>query len=151
MLWQASRQPGTLAGGMVFGIAWMLCQVAWPYLLGRAVDAGLAHGLAGAAPWCAALLAAAGVQAATTPLRHCMAVVNRLRSSLGIARLVGYHSAQTGRAIITTTTPGEIVSTVANDALRLGEVFDVSARLSGSAVAYLAVVVLMFRTDPRDR
>lgn len=149
VLWQASRQSGTLAGGMVFGVAWMLCQVAWPYLLGRAVDAGLAHGLAGALPWCAALLAAAGVQAVTTPLRHGMAVMNRLRSSLSIARLVGYHAAQTGRAITATTTPGEIVSTVANDALRLGEVFDVSARLSGSAVAYLAVVVLMFRTDPR--
>ena len=143
LLWQAARQPATLVGGVVFGIAWMLCQVAWPYLLGRAVDEGVTGRPADVVPWCLALLAVAGLQALATTLRHRMAVTNWLRSSLSIARLIGYHSADTGRGITATTASGEIVATVSSDALRMGEMFDVTARLSGSLVAYGVVGALL--------
>lgn len=148
LLWQAARQPATLVGGVLFGVAWMLCQVAWPFLLGRAVDEGVTGRPADAARWCGALLAVAAVQATTTTLRHRMAVTNWLRSSLGVARLVGYHSADTGHAITATTASGEIVATVSSDALRLGEMFDVTARLSGGLVAYLAVGAVMLHRSP---
>src|SRR5690606_19795648 len=68
--WQAARQPLTLVGGVVFGVLWMLCQVVWPYLLGRAIDAGLASGLTGVAPWAAALAVVAVAQASFVVLRH---------------------------------------------------------------------------------
>nr|WP_247602075.1 ABC transporter ATP-binding protein [Cellulomonas denverensis] len=143
LLWQAGRQPWTLAGGVLFGVVWMLCQVAWPYLLGRAVDEGVTGRAGDVVRWCAALLAVACVQAATTTLRHRMAVTNWLRSSLGVARLIGHHSADTGHAITATTAQGEIVATVSGDALRLGEMFDVVARLVGGVVAYLCVAVVV--------
>lgn len=147
LLWQASRQPLTLIGGVVFGVVWMLCQAVWPYLLGRAVD----EGVAGAGPvlllWCGALLGLAVVQAGTGMLRHRMAVTNWLRSSLGIARLIGHHSADTGSAITATTASGEIVATVSSDSLRMGEMFDVTARLSGGIVAYLTVAVILLGTS----
>lgn len=147
LLWQASRQPATLLGGVAFGVLWMLCQVVWPYLLGRAIDEGIEHGVGAVLGWCAALAGVALAQAVFTTLRHRMAVSNWLRSSLGVSRLVGHHSADTGHAITATTSSGEIVSTVSNDALRIGEMFDVTARLSGSIIGYLAVGAIMLATS----
>ena len=147
LLWQAARQPFTLTAGVLFGVVWMLCQAVWPYLLGRAVDEGVSGDSARLWIWCAALLAVAVVQAVTGMLRHRMAVSNWLRSSLGIARLIGYHSAETGPAITATTSSGEIVATVSTDSLRLGAMFDVTARLGGGVVAFLAVSVIMLNAS----
>lgn len=147
LLWQAARQPVTLVAGVLFGILWMLCQVVWPYLLGQAVDGGIDDGLRGVAPWCAGLLLVALAQALFAVLRHRMAVSNWLRSSLGVSRLIGYHSAETGTAIATETSAGEVASTVANDALRVGEMFDVTARFSGGVVAYAAVGAVTMATS----
>lgn len=145
--WQAGRQRATLAGGILFGVVWMLCQALWPYALGRAIDDGVEPG--GTIPWlwCMVLLGIALLQAASGILRHRMAVFNWLASSLGIARLVGHHSADTGPAITATTASGEIVTTVASDSLRMGEMFDIIARLSGSVVAYAAVSVIMLSSS----
>ncbi|WP_235008257.1 ABC transporter ATP-binding protein [Microbacterium timonense] len=148
LLWQAARQPATLAGGVLFGVLWMLCQVVWPYLLGQAIDAGLAAGVRGVLPWCAALGVVAVLQALFAVLRHRMAVSNWLRSSLGVSRIIGYHSAETGAAIAADSSAGEVASTVANDALRVGEMFDVTARFSGGVVAYVAVGVIAMFTSP---
>jgi ABC-type multidrug transport system fused ATPase/permease subunit len=42
---------------------------------------------------------------------------------------------------------GEVVSTVASDAIRLGDVYDVTARFIGSIVAYAVVTVLLLRSS----
>lgn len=147
LLWQASRQPKTLVGGVFFGVIWMLCQAVWPYLLGRAIDEGIAGGQLAVLVWCLALLAVACVQAASGMMRHRMAVSNWLRSSLGVSRIIGHHSADTGQAITATTASGEIVATVSSDALRFGEMFDVTARLSGGIIAYLVVSAIMLTTS----
>lgn len=143
LLWQAARQPATLGAGVLFGVIWMLCQAIWPYLLGRAVDQGVSGDSAALWSWCAVLLVVAVVQALTGMLRHRMAVSNWLRSSLGIARLIGNHSAETGPAITATTSSGEIVATVSTDSLRLGAMFDVTARLGGGVVAFVVVSAIM--------
>ncbi|NUU08505.1 ABC transporter ATP-binding protein [Leifsonia sp. C5G2] len=147
MLWQAARQPATLTGGVVFGVIWMLCQAVWPYLLGRAVDEGVSGDSARLWVWCGALLGVAAVQAVTGMLRHRMAVSNWLRSSLGVARLIGYHSAETGPAITATTSSGEIVATVSTDSLRLGAMYEVSARLCGGVVAFVVVSIIMLNAS----
>lgn len=143
LLWQAARQPATLLAGVAFGVIWMLCQAVWPFLLGRAIDEGVAGDRDRLWWWCGALLVVAAIQAVTGMLRHRMAISNWLRSSLGIAQLIGHHSAETGPAITATTSSGEIVATVSTDSLRLGQMFDVTARLGGGIVAFIAVSVLM--------
>jgi ABC-type multidrug transport system fused ATPase/permease subunit len=147
LLWQAARQPWTLTAGVVFGVVWMLCQAVWPYLLGRAVDDGVGGDTVRLWLWCGALLCVAGVQAATGVLRHRMAVSNWLRSSLGVARLIGHHSAETGPAITATTSSGEIVATVSTDSLRLGAMYDVVARLGGGVVAFVVVSAIMLTSS----
>lgn len=147
LLWQASRQKRFLIGGVTFGVIWMLCQALWPYLLGRAIDDGVAAQSAEVWWWCALLLAVAVVQAVSGALRHRMAVKNLVRASLHVGRLIGHHSAETGSAITATTPSGEIVATVSTDALSLGAMFDVVARLSGGIVAYLVVSAIMLATS----
>ncbi|MGO4301743.1 ABC transporter ATP-binding protein [Leifsonia sp. RAF41] len=147
LLWQAARQPASLTGGVLFGVVWMLCQAVWPYLLGRAVDEGVSGDPTRLWVWCGALLGVAVVQALSGMLRHRMAVSNWLRSSLGIARLIGYHSAETGPAITATTSSGEIVATVSTDSLRLGAMFEVTARLAGGVVAFAVVSVIMLNAS----
>ena len=143
LLWQAARQPASLGAGMLFGVVWMLCQAVWPYLLGRAVDEGVSGDSGRLWTWCGALLIFAVVQAITGMLRHRMAISNWLRSSLGVARLIGYHSAETGPAITATTSSGEIVATVSTDSLRLGAMYEVTARLGGGVVAFIVVSIIM--------
>lgn len=147
LLWQASRQPATLLGGVFFGVIWTLCQAVWPFLLGRAIDEGVDGQSSAIWMWCLALLVVAVVQAASGIMRHRMAVMNWLRASLGVGRLIGHHSAETGAAITATTASGEIVATVSTDALRLGDMFDVTARLSGGIVAYFVVSAIMLMTS----
>ncbi|MDR0592931.1 MAG: ABC transporter ATP-binding protein, partial [Bifidobacteriaceae bacterium] len=145
--WHVRRQAGTLAAGMVFGSIWMGCQVAWPYLLGRAVDSGLPRGAGAVAPWCLGLALAAAIQAGVTALRHRMAVTNWLRASLRTARAIGRHSARAGYAVAAPA--GEVVSTVTGDSLAIGAMFDVSGRLAGAVVSYTAVGALVTVESPR--
>ena len=57
LMWQARRQSGVLAAGVFFGILGAVCQAALPYVLGRAIDDGLEHGLTWPLlRWCLVLL-----------------------------------------------------------------------------------------------
>jgi ABC-type multidrug transport system fused ATPase/permease subunit len=147
LLWQAGRQPRILLGGVLFGVIWMLCQAVWPFLLGRAIDDGVATGSSDVWLWCLLLFGVALVQAASGVLRHRMAVKNLVRAALRVGQLIGHHSAETGPAITATTASGEIVATVSTDALSMGAMFDVTARLSGGIVAYLVVSAIMLFTS----
>ncbi|MCU1424496.1 MAG: transporter transrane region [Microbacteriaceae bacterium] len=147
LLWQASRQPGLLVGGVVFNVIWMLCQAVWPYLLGRAIDDGVAARSSNVLIWCAALLGVALVQVLAGMMGHRMAVKNSVRASLRVGRLVGHHSAETGAAITATTSSGEIVATASGDAGAMGSMLDVSSRLVGGIVAYLVVSGIMVSTS----
>jgi ABC-type multidrug transport system fused ATPase/permease subunit len=132
---------------MFFGTVWMGCQVLWPYLLGRAIDVGLTDGPAAVGWWCLALLGEAILQAAVTVFRHRMALTNWLRASLRTARIIGRQAADNGHGVTATTPVGEVVSTVTSDALALGTVFDITARLTGSLVSYLVVGAVIMATS----
>jgi hypothetical protein len=42
LLWVARVQPGVLAAGLVYGVAWMATLVVVPALVGQAIDLGVA-------------------------------------------------------------------------------------------------------------
>lgn len=144
LLWVGRQQLGTLALGMSFGIVWMLAQALLPWVLGRAVDEGLATGdnraLLG---WAAVLLGLGIVQAVAGTLRHRVAVSNWLQSGYRMIQVVAHHAALTGPAIRARLTTGEVVATVSNDALRAGGAFDITARLAGAVASYVVVAALL--------
>ena len=148
LLWVGSKQLGTLGMGVAFGIVWMLAQALLPFVLGRAIDDGLATGDTGPLlAWAGALLALGTIQAAAGVMRHRCAVSNWLQASYRLIQVVSHHAARSGPAVRTHLTTGEVVATVSNDALRAGGAFDITARLAGAVVAYVVVAALLLSSS----
>lgn len=146
--WLARRQWGILLAAVACGVVQFACQAFLPYLTGRAIDDGLEHGFGPDLLGAAGLLLTLGlVSAAASATGHRFDVANWLRAAFTTSQLVGRTSARSGHAITAELPTGEVVSAVANDALRVGEVFAVMARFVGSLTAYAAVAVLMLRVS----
>src|SRR5688572_24085488 len=148
LLWIGRQQLSTLALGMGFGVIWMLAQALLPYVLGRAVDDGLAAGdnraLLG---WAAVLLGLGTVQAFAGVSRHRAAVSNWLQAAFRMVQVVSHHAARLGPAVRANLTTGEVVATVSNDAMRAGGAFDITARLAGAIASYFVVAALLLSTS----
>jgi ABC-type multidrug transport system fused ATPase/permease subunit len=144
LLWVGRLQLGTLLLGMTFGIVWMLAQALLPWVLGQAIDDGVATGDTQALlAWAAALFGLGVVQAVAGTLRHRAAVSNWLQASFRMIQVVAHHAALTGPAVRTRLTTGEVVATVSNDALRAGGAFDITARLAGAIASYFVVAAVL--------
>jgi ABC-type multidrug transport system fused ATPase/permease subunit len=142
--WVASRQKLTLAVGIVWGVVWMVAQAFIPVAVGQGVQHGVVeHDTDALWLWSAAVLVLALVQAGAGVLRHRTAVSNWLQASFRVAQLIGHHTATTGEALPRAIPTGEVVSTVANDAMRLGGAYDISARFAGSIASYAVIATLL--------
>jgi len=146
-LWRiAAQQKGTLALGLLWGTVWMVSQALVPVAVGR----GIAEGVVvrddrALLRWSGVVLALALLQAGAGLLRHRAAVANWLQASFRVVQLIGHHTAQTGEALPRTVPTGEVVSTVSNDAMRLGGAYDVSARFAGAIASYAVIAVVLLR------
>jgi len=146
-LWRiAAQQKGTLALGLLWGTVWMVSQALVPVAVGR----GIAEGVVvrddrALLRWSGVVLALALLQAGAGLLRHRAAVANWLQASFRVVQLIGHHTAQTGEALPRAVPTGEVVSTVSNDAMRLGGAYDVSARFAGAIASYAVIAVVLLR------
>ncbi|GAA1108889.1 ABC transporter ATP-binding protein [Arthrobacter flavus] len=148
LLWLASKQKATLLAGVAFGTAWMVAQAVMPYVLGRAIDEGVVAGdFDRLLLWVGVLILLTIVQAVAGTLEHRTAISGWLQAAFHSIRLIGYKITRTGDALPRQLSTGEVVSTAASDATRLGEIYAVSARLAGSIVAWLVVCVLISQTS----
>lgn len=148
MWWLARRQRRTLAAGVVWGSLWMGAQALLPFALGRAVDDGIAAGdLRALWLWVGALALLGVVQAGAGIMRHRAAVWNWVQAALTSSQAVGHHVTRVGAAMPQRLPTGEVVATVATDAIRLGDVYDITARFVGALVSYAVVAALLLRTS----
>lgn len=144
MVWIGRHQLGLLVTGILFGTIWMVSQSLVPFVVGRGIQTGVVDGdTEQLIVWALALLGLGVLQAITGSLRHRYAVNNWLTASFRVVQVLGRHTARTGSAISERHTTGEVVATVSNDALRMGNAFDVTARLAGAVVAYVIVAVIL--------
>ena len=133
---------------MTYGITWMVSQALIPATIAKAIDEGIVAGDRAALwRWAGALACLAAVIATTGILRHRMAVLNWLVASFRAIQLIGWKAADTGPALPRTVPTGDVVATVANDAMRFGGFYDVTARFSGAVVSYVVVAVLLLRAS----
>ncbi len=149
LLWLGAHQKATLTAGILLGAVWMASQAVMPFILGRAIDDGVIGGdtrsLLG---WAAALLGLMVVQAVSDTATHRAGVSNWMQAAFRSVRLVGHKISRTGDALPTALSTGEVVSTAASDAFRLGEVYEALTRLAGAMAAWLVVTVLIWQTSP---
>ena len=146
--WVGRGQWRTLAVATVFGVVWMVTQALFPAAMSRAIDQGIVAGQADQLVlWCGALVGLGVVSALAGAGRHWFAVNNWLRAAFRSIQLVGWHSADVGEALPRQTPTGDVVAVVASDAMRLGGLFDVFARMVGAVVSYVVVAVILLGTS----
>jgi ABC-type multidrug transport system fused ATPase/permease subunit len=148
LIWVGRHQVATLLAGVLFGVLWMVAQALMPFAIGRAIENGIVDNDNRAlALWAGVLLGLGLTQAVAGIMRHRYAVFNWLQASFRLAQVVSHHSARSGPAVRAQHSTGEVVATVANDAMRAGGAFDITARLSGALVAYIVVAFILLSTS----
>ncbi|AEG43524.1 ABC transporter ATP-binding protein [Isoptericola variabilis] len=144
LTWQAWRQRDVLAKSLLVGVVAMLASAAAPLLLGRAIDEGLAHGFGPELwVWCGAMLVAAAVIVVAGIFSHTWDVENWLRAAFSFSQLIGDKASRAGHAITRRLPTGEVVAAVANDALRVGDMFAMAGRFTGGVLAYVVVALVV--------
>ena len=146
ILWLARHQWRTLVGGVLFGVPWMLSIALVPAAIGKAVDDGLvARDPRALVTWAAAIMGLGLVSAVTTNGRHWFAVRNWLVSSFRTAVVTERAVRRAGPAVTRQMPAGEVVTSFASDFWRMGEVFDVTARLACAIVSFIVVSAILLR------
>ncbi|TDO49213.1 ABC-type multidrug transport system fused ATPase/permease subunit [Kribbella sp. VKM Ac-2527] len=148
LLWVARGQKVTLLGGMTFGIIWMGAQAFIPAILGQAIDKGIAAGDSRQLlKWTAILFAVGVLQALAGIMRHRFAVVNWLSGAYRTVQVVTRKSADLGATLPKNLATGEVVSIGAGDLSYIGNILEISARFSGSIVAFFVVAVILLSSS----
>ena len=147
LVWVGRHQVPTLLAGILFGVLWMVAQAFMPFAIGQAIDAIIAEDNAELATWVLVLLGLGATQAVAGVMRHRNAVFNWLQATFRLSQLVSHHAARTGAAVRGRLTTGEVVATVANDAMRAGGAYDITARLAGAVVSYIVVAVILLNSS----
>ena len=145
ILWLVRRQWRTLVAGAAFGIPWMLSIALVPAAIGQAVDGLVARDGGALVLWAGVILGMGLLSAATTNLRHWFAVRNWLFASFRAAIVTERAVRRAGPALTRDKPAGEVLTTFARDFWRVGEVFDVTARMSGAIVSFVVVSVILLR------
>ncbi|RYV52192.1 ABC transporter transmembrane domain-containing protein [Pengzhenrongella frigida] len=146
--WQARAQWGILLGAIVVGVVGNVAGAFLPYVIGRIVDDGLTDGVSPALlTGCLVLAAVGAVQVVCNVVGHRLDIQNWLRAAFASSQLIGHHVTRTGDAVTAELPTGEVIATVASDALRLGEVYAITARFVGGLAAYAAIAVVLARTS----
>jgi ABC-type multidrug transport system fused ATPase/permease subunit len=148
LLWVGRHQIRMLLAGVLFGMLWMVAQALMPFTIGRAIEDGIVeHDNGALALWTAVLLGLGAVVALAGVMRHRFAVWNWLLASFRLAQVVSHHAARAGPAVRGRLSTGEVVASVANDAMRAGGAFDITARLAGALASYVVVAFILLSSS----
>ncbi len=148
--WVASLQRRELMWGTFYGVVWMLSQALVFGAVGQAIGSGVEKGSTSTlVRWTIVVVALGAAQALSGRMRHKYAVWNWLTATYRTIQLVGHHAAESGPALPAQIPAGDVVNTVASDAMRIGGVYDVSARFAGAVVAWLMIAGLLLTSSLR--
>ena len=148
LVWTAAQQKVTLIFNALFGIGWMVSQALIWAAVGAAIDHGVIDKNTGALfVWVGVVMALGLFQAICGALRHQLAVTNWMNASYKTVQVIGHHVAQTGTAVTDEIPSGDVVNTVASDAMRIGGAYDVFARFMGAIAAWVVVSFILISSS----
>jgi ABC-type multidrug transport system fused ATPase/permease subunit len=146
--WLAHHQRWLLTLNALFGIGWMVSQALVWYAVGAAIDSGVErHNDGQLWKWVAVVVVLGTIQAVCGSLRHQLAVTNWMNATYRTVQAVGRHITTTGPALTDEIPSGDVVNTVAADAMRIGSAYDSFARFSGAIVAWIVVSFILLSTS----
>jgi ABC-type multidrug transport system fused ATPase/permease subunit len=146
--WLAHHQRWLLTLNALFGIGWMVSQALVWFAVGAAIDQGVErHNDGQLWKWVAVVVVLGLIQAVCGSLRHQLAVTNWMNATYRTIQVVGKHITTTGTALTDEIPSGDVVNTVAADAVRIGSAYDSFARFSGAIVAWIVVSFILLSTS----
>ncbi|MGA7833686.1 MAG: ABC transporter ATP-binding protein [Acidimicrobiales bacterium] len=146
--WLAHHQRWLLALNALFGIGWMVAQALVWAAVGAAIDHGVERHNAGELfKWVALVVVLGLIQAVCGSLRHQLAVTNWMNAAYRTVQVIGRHISTTGPALTDEIPAGDVVNTVAADAMRIGGTYDAFARFAGAVVAWIVVSFILLTTS----
>jgi ABC-type multidrug transport system fused ATPase/permease subunit len=146
--WLAHHQRWLLTLNALFGIGWMVSQALVWFAVGAAIDSGVERRNDGQLwKWVAVVVVLGTIQAVCGSLRHQLAVTNWMNATYRTVQAVGRHITTTGPALTDEIPSGDVVNTVAADAMRIGSAYDSFARFSGAIVAWIVVSFILLSTS----
>jgi ABC-type multidrug transport system fused ATPase/permease subunit len=148
LAWLALQQKGALTLNALFGIGWMVAQALLWAAVGAAIDHGVVDRNTGELfLWVGVVMALGLFQAVCGALRHQLAVTNWMSATYRTIQIIGRHIATTGTALTDEIPAGDVVNTVAADAMRIGGAYDSFARFSGAVVSWIVVSFILLSTS----
>ncbi len=148
LIWIAAQQKVLLTFNAIFGIGWMVSQALIWAAVGAAIDHGVIDKNTGELIlWVGVVMALGLFQAVCGALRHQLAVTNWMNASYKTVQVIGHHVSKTGTAVTDEIPSGDIVNTVASDAMRIGGAYDVLARFMGAIAAWIVVSIILISSS----
>ncbi|MFT3876627.1 MAG: ABC transporter ATP-binding protein [Propioniciclava sp.] len=144
------RTQGALVPLMSVLVAvWQLPSVFSPWILGRAIDAGLVSRDPWATiGWAALLLAAVIVGGAGGVWQHTLVVRSWVIAIYETMKRVGHTTGRLGHVLGRRVPTGEVLSVASSDSDIFGAAIEVVARAAGALIAFGIVCALMFAQSP---
>jgi ABC-type multidrug transport system fused ATPase/permease subunit len=148
LMWIAGQQKVLLFFNALFGIGWMVSQALIWAAVGAAIDHGVIDKNTGELfLWVGVVMALGLFQAICGALRHQLAVTNWMNASYKTVQVIAHHVSRTGTAVTDEIPSGDVVNTVASDAMRIGGAYDVLARFMGAIAAWVVVSFILISSS----
>ncbi|MEU4361828.1 ABC transporter ATP-binding protein [Promicromonospora sp. NPDC023987] len=144
LLWLARKQARVVLVAVAFGVLGFTCSAFQPYLLGQIIDSASTSGLSRTTwTWAGIMLGVGLVWIASNAIGHRWDITAWMHAAFRTSQLVTRTVSRSGHNITKELPTGEVVSSVANDTMRIGEIFAIAGQTIGSIATYGIVVVLM--------
>lgn len=146
--WAFWGQRRWMLGATLIGVSWMGLHASLPALAGMAVGRGIrGDSWATLWPWIASVMAASLTVALGWVARHRLALGIHIRTQAWMERVVAQRILEPLGGLESTTTPGQLVSTVAVDGRNVAHCLDIVSRLAGATAMFVVILAFMFKAN----
>ncbi len=141
------HQWRTILLGAAFGVVWMVSIALLPWAIGHCIDAMGARDTGSLLRWTGLLFGFGVLAAVAGALRHWMAVRNWLTASFRAGHQVHEHTLRVGPALPRRLPTGDVVAVFASDLMRIGGLYDVTARFTGALATFVVIGSILLSMD----
>ncbi|MEV5543894.1 ABC transporter ATP-binding protein [Saccharopolyspora shandongensis] len=149
-LWSLlAQRPGLLTLATISGALWMLPTALMPLVVGHAIDEGIRDGVDGALlGWVLVVVALGLTLMVTAGTLNWASHTLWLHGAVGSQRIVLGHVIGLGGTLTRKVRAGEVVTVGATDIYRVGGVFEVIGRATGSLVSFAVAAAAVLWISP---
>ncbi|MCI2419643.1 ABC transporter ATP-binding protein/permease [Saccharopolyspora sp. K220] len=149
-LWSLlAQRPGLLALATISGALWMLPTALLPLVVGAAIDAGIrAHDVGSLLRWVLVVLGLGVAQMIAAGTLNWAAHTLWIHGTASAQRVVLAHVVRLGGTLTRKVRAGEVVAVGASDIYRIGGLFEVIGRATGSLVSFAVAAIVVLWISP---